>query len=54
MKCAAIKASSAKKVEKNVNKWLEEHPNIKIRFITQAHGWIGSSAVINTIYYEED
>lgn len=50
MRCAAIQASSVKKIDTNVNRWLEEHPNVKIRFITQA----GPSAVITTIFYEED
>lgn len=50
MKCAAIQASSVKKIEANVNRWLEENPNVKIRFICQA----GPSAVITTIFYEEE
>jgi len=50
MKCVAIQGGSTKKIEQNVNRWLDEHPNIKIRFITQA----GPSAVITTIFYEED
>jgi len=51
VKCVVLKGGNPKKIEQDVNNWLNNHPNANIKFITQAGP--SSTAVITTIFYEE-
>ncbi len=54
MKCKSIstkaKAEDFNKVEQDINAWLQDNPNVKILFISQAP--FATQTILTTIFYQ--